>query len=29
VNDTFIAIANQVTFAKGGYRQMQLTGVRL
>lgn len=29
VNDTFIAIANQVTFTKGGYRSMQLTGVRL
>jgi hypothetical protein len=29
VNDTFLAIANQVTFGTGGYRSMQLTGVRL
>jgi hypothetical protein len=29
VNDTFIAIANQVTFGEGGYRTCQLTGVRL
>jgi hypothetical protein len=29
VTDTFIAIANQVSFGTGGYRQMQLTGIRL
>lgn len=29
VTDTFIAIANQVTFGTGGYRQLALTGVRL
>lgn len=29
VSDTFIVIANQVNFGTGGYRQMQVTAVRL
>lgn len=29
VNDTFIAISNTITFVGGGYRQAQITGVRL
>jgi hypothetical protein len=29
VNDTFLVIANQVTFAHGGYRQQQVTAIRL
>lgn len=29
VRDTFLVIANQVTFGMGGYRQMQVTAVRL
>jgi hypothetical protein len=29
INDTFIAIGNQVAFTKGGYRQLQVTAVRL
>jgi hypothetical protein len=29
INDTFIVIANQVTFSQGGYRQQQVTAVRL
>jgi hypothetical protein len=29
VNDTFIVIANQVTFGTGGYRQQRVTAVRL
>lgn len=29
ITDTFIAIANQVSFTSGGYRQLQVTGIRL
>lgn len=29
INDTFIAIANQVTFGEAGYRTCQITGIRL
>lgn len=29
VNDTFIAVSNTVTFARGGYRTMEIQGVRL
>lgn len=29
VNDTFLVVANTVTFATGGYRQQQITAVRL
>lgn len=29
VKDTFLATANTVTFGSGGYRQLQLTGVRI
>lgn len=29
LNDTFLVTGNQVTFGTGGYRQMQLTAVRL
>lgn len=29
VNDTFITFANQVTFGTGGYRQCQVTAIRL
>jgi hypothetical protein len=29
VNDTFICIANQVTMGTGGYRQLNITGIRL
>lgn len=29
VNDTFLVVANQVTFADGGYRQAQITAVRV
>ncbi len=29
ISDTFLATANTITFGQGGYRQMQLTGVRI
>jgi hypothetical protein len=29
ISDTFLAVANTVTFGKGGYRQMAVTGVRI
>jgi len=29
INDTFICISNSITFGSGGYRQCQMTGVRI
>ena len=29
VNDTFIVVANSVNFVAGGYRQAQVTAVRI